>query len=536
MQPSIMFAADFRAIGLTVAAIVLLAFVALFVRNIFSSRDELGSEIELAANKKEYLSDEELEGVKLDRSLSFALVILGITSVALPFYWLAEPGRQEGAVDAYQLNFESRGEGVYVETAQCVNCHAAGGVGGVASFVLQDGDGQFIANANWTAPALNNVFHRYSEDEVRYVLNFGRPGSPMAAWGTPGGGPLTEQQVQNAMEYLQTLEVQSLDPIVINESADPAVAQADADALAVEVRDEIQRSLDDGEFATVGEAVFNLGYFSGFQAGALSCGRCHTSGWSLGPTVPWAPGTDPLAVGVAGCGGGDPSGIGFSLCGGLHERFPDDSWKLPDGTWAPEGGLSDDEGFFYLSMDGEEVRLDDSGNPVDGNGERFEILSGGDTHGDLASCDVISSLWEPEGVSSEAYAYVEDGIPETDDSTDGFVNPEPLDLSTLDESDLIFNDGRVGLDCNVIDMPDRTSYAQYNFIFGGADAGSGYGRGGISAAGQMPGFGGILPAEFIQAVVDYERSLGNGGATPTASDDAASDSDDESADGEGSEG
>ena len=209
-------AADFRAIGLTVAAVVLIGFVGLWIRNIMiASRTELGSEIELAPNRKPYLTDEEFEGTKLDRSLTFALGMLAILAVVLPFYWLAEPGRQSGAIDAYNLSFEVRGEGTYVNGAQCVNCHAAGGVGGAAPYVLQDADGQFLANANWKAPALNNVLLRYSEDEVRYILNFGRPGSPMAAWGTPGGGPLTTQQVDNVIVYLRTLQVQSLDPIEI---------------------------------------------------------------------------------------------------------------------------------------------------------------------------------------------------------------------------------------------------------------------------------------------------------------------------------
>ncbi len=504
MMMSVLLAADFRAIGITVAVIVLAGMVALFVRNIFEARSELGSEIELAPNKKLYFSDEELEGKKLDASLSFALVVLTLTAIALPFYWLAEPGRQEGAVDAYQLNFESRGEGLYTEGAQCVNCHSANGVGGVAAYVLQDGDGQFIANASWVAPALNNLFHRYSEEEVTYVLNFGRPGSPMAAWGTPGGGPLTSQQVQNTIEYMQTFQVQSLDPIEINESADPVAAQAEADELAAEIRAEVERSLADGEFETLGEAVFNLGYFSGFQAGSLSCARCHTSGWSLGPAVPRLPGTDPLDPGIAGCGGGDPSGIGFSLCGTIHERFPDDAWKLPDGSWAPEGGLADDEGFYYEAMDGTEVRLDDRGSPVTADGEAYLILTEGDTAGDLAECAVVSGLWEPS--SGDAYPFDQRVPLESEDGV--FVDPEPIDTSALGPNDLILPSGEVGFECEVIDMPERTSYAQFNFIYNGANAGSGYGRGGQSAAGLMPGFGALLPEDLIQAVVDYERSLG----------------------------
>ncbi|MEZ5342900.1 MAG: c-type cytochrome [Acidimicrobiales bacterium] len=335
MLSTILIAANFRAIGITVFALLMVAFVALWVRNIFQARDELGSEIEIAPNRKPYYDDEELEGPKLDKSLSFALVVLGLVALALPFYWLAEPGRQEGGVEAYELNFISRGEGTYTVGAQCVNCHSAGGIGGSKSYVLQDADGQFITNANWTAPALNNVLLRYSFAEVEYILNYGRPGSPMAAWGTPGGGPLTEQQVSNVIKYIETLQVQSLDPIDISQADDPEGQQAAADELVAAMKTEVDRSLADGEFDSLGEAVFNLGLFSGYGSGSLSCGRCHTAGWSLGTSVF----PNLLDEGIAGCGGGSPSGIGFNLCGdSLEHRFPDDSWKLPDGSWAPAGG------------------------------------------------------------------------------------------------------------------------------------------------------------------------------------------------------
>ncbi|MCP5030321.1 MAG: cytochrome c, partial [Actinomycetia bacterium] len=327
MMVAAVLAADYRAIGVTVAVLVLVAFVGLFIRNVMVSRAELGSEIELAPNRGPLPTDEELEGTKLDQSLTFALVMLAILAVALPFYWIAEPGRQEGAIDVYNSSFESQGENLYNTGAQCVNCHAAGGVGGSTTYVLQDGDGQFIANANWQAPSLNNVLARYSEDEVRYVLNFGRPGSPMAAWGTPGGGPLTTQQVDNIVIYLRTIQQQSIDPITIDLAAGDdnelrANMQADADNITQAVRDEVARSIEDGEFETVGEAVFNLGLFSGYAGGGVSCARCHTSGWSLGAVTSQAV----LEEGVAGCGGGNPSGIGYNLCGGaVLDRFPDDT-------------------------------------------------------------------------------------------------------------------------------------------------------------------------------------------------------------------
>ena len=39
-------------------------------------------------------------------------------------------------------------------------------------------------------------------------------------------------------------------------------AQEAANELAADIRSEVQRSLDDGEFSSVGEAVFNLGLYS----------------------------------------------------------------------------------------------------------------------------------------------------------------------------------------------------------------------------------------------------------------------------------
>ncbi len=496
---------NFRAIGLTVAVLVLIAFVAMFVRNILKARPELGSEIELAANRKPYLDDEDLEGPKLDRALSFALVMLAILAIALPFYWLAEPGRQDGAVAAYNLSFEVAGENLYAEGAACVDCHAAGGVGGVREVVYQDGDGQFVTNANWKAPALNDVLLRYSEDEVRYILNFGRPGSPMAAWGTPGGGPLTTQQVDNIIIYLRTLQKQSIDPVDINLAGtdeEVATAQAEADEIIADIRDEVERSLEAGEFETIGEAVFNLGFYSGYQGGSLSCARCHTAGWSLGLETALQPG-------IAGCGGGDPSGIGYNLCGGsVKDRFPDDAWKAADGSWLPFGGLDDDEGFYIEAADGSKVRLDDTGAPVNADGVPYIILDEAttpDNGGNLADCSYVSQLWQPD--IGDAYPFAMDATVEVDENGD-FIDPDPITADDVPGDEVLtLVDGRLAGECTVVEMPERTSYAQYNFIFSGADAGAGYGRGGQSHAGMMPGFGSSLPEDYIQAVVDYERGL-----------------------------
>ena len=64
-----------------------------------------------------------------------------------------------------------------------------------------------MKQVEWQGPALNTVLLRYTRDEVRYILEYGRPFSPMPAWGAKGGGPLTEQQLQNLIDYLESIQL-----------------------------------------------------------------------------------------------------------------------------------------------------------------------------------------------------------------------------------------------------------------------------------------------------------------------------------------
>ena len=303
-----------RSIGLIVLVIVALGGVAYLVISARKGRAEVGSELELAANRKPYLDDDELETTKLDRSLLAAVGLLLLIAVALPLYWLAEPGRQAGAVKAFDEKFVEAGSVIYTETAQCVNCHAAEGVGGVASFVVTNENGDFVDQVQWNAPALNTVLWRFSVEEVRYVLDYGRPGTPMAAWGLPGGGPLTEQQIDQIIDYLWSVQ---LTPQEMTAEVDDAVKQVDAGLAKrmVDVRAEnvtkakafskaagtqktvadlpvekavagaskendafVTSRLNEADELQLGEILFNLPTASG----AYNCARCHVPGAAYG--------------------------------------------------------------------------------------------------------------------------------------------------------------------------------------------------------------------------------------------------------------
>lgn len=255
-----------RNVGLALAPLLILAFVIYIAVNLRRARAEVGNEIELAPNRKPYYDDEGLEGPRLDRFLTMSLVLLGVVAIGLPLYWLAEPGRQEGQVAAFEKKFETRGEATF-ET-NCASCHAAGAVGGVAAFVQTDeATGKFIANRTWVAPSLNNVLLRYSRDAVTYVLDHGRSFSPMQPWSTVGGGAMTSQQIKNIIDYLGSIQI---------------TPEAAKEAVAAGVTEMQEKYAANGITLSEGEALFHLQTSSG----AYGCARCHTAGWSFGAPGP----------------------------------------------------------------------------------------------------------------------------------------------------------------------------------------------------------------------------------------------------------
>jgi mono/diheme cytochrome c family protein len=290
-------------IGLLMLLLAVIIGVVYAFVTIRQSKAEVGSEIELAPNRKPYYSDEELEGRKLDRTLSFGLLGLFIIGIGLPLYWLQEPGRQDGAKARINDEFVTRGAAMFDTTEKggynCAFCHGANGVGGATPYTLTDSQGRFIKTVTWKGPALNTVLLRYSRDEVRYVLTYGRPFSPMPPWGTKGGGPLTDQKLQELIDYIATFQLtpaqaqkevttqlaammKKKEATCVAARIDQAKSGLSADELAAFDDTKVDVSDCPPMYKSEGEALFNMGYEDGFAGGAYSCGRCHTKGWSYG--------------------------------------------------------------------------------------------------------------------------------------------------------------------------------------------------------------------------------------------------------------
>lgn len=254
--------------------------------NVRAGRAEIGSEQKLAANRKPYYDDEELEGKRLERVQLLGLVFLVILTISLPLYWVLEPGRQAGAEFGWKERVAKWGGKKFASTADggfnCAGCHGGmSGAGGVAAYSVTDPKTGEVKAVSWKAPALNTVLYKFSEEEVRFILNYGRPFSPMSAWGTIGGGPLNEQSIDNLVKYMATIQIPQ-DGCELATKDKKLNPTCDGGTLPKEKNDEIiaeaNRLIDNGTYGSLGEALFNLD----LESGAYSCARCHTKGWSYG--------------------------------------------------------------------------------------------------------------------------------------------------------------------------------------------------------------------------------------------------------------
>lgn len=249
-------------LGIGVAILMLVGWLIYIVVALRARRADqpLGAEIELAPNRKPYLDDEGLEGRRLERVLGWALLLLMLVSIGPLLYWLREPSRQVGAERGFDQRAVKRGFSLFQPTDSpehgahfgCAECHGSVGQGGVANYVIADPDGS-NRTVQWVAPPLDTVLLRFSAEEVRTILVYGRANTPMPAWGVLGGGPMNDQQIDDLIAYMQSIQ------LTPEEARERSTEEAVAEAKRL------------GKSASDGEVLFGL-----------NCARCHTKGWSYG--------------------------------------------------------------------------------------------------------------------------------------------------------------------------------------------------------------------------------------------------------------
>lgn len=162
-------------------------------------------------------SDEELEKTVIERYMAWGVVLTLFFALFFPIYWLNESRRMNNAQQSFFVQSVVHGEEDF--QAMCAECHGSDGGGGAAAAPDDP-------SSTWPAPQLTNIVARYEdntnirdiEEFIYRTIEYGRPGTPMPAWGQAADGPLVDEQLENITNWILANQV---DP-----EAEEAVAQA----------------------------------------------------------------------------------------------------------------------------------------------------------------------------------------------------------------------------------------------------------------------------------------------------------------------
>lgn len=248
-------------------------------------------------NLTPFLPDEELEGRKLERVLFISLLTTAFIALTLFVYYVFEPSREASADKDFLKRSTDRGAILFANDQSthydptrsllCANCHGVDGKGGSTNFTIKSDDPRCDASApvtvdtpsyclpvqvTWQAPPLDVALLRYSKEQVKDIVTFGRPGTPMPPWGIRSGkGVLNEQGIGDVVNYLQSITVKP-----------------------DEAKKRFTQQLEDARAKNPGKSDGQLLF-------ELQCARCHTKNWSFyDPDKPVGPPPGPTGGGAYG--------------------------------------------------------------------------------------------------------------------------------------------------------------------------------------------------------------------------------------------
>ena len=167
-------------------------------------------------------SDDELETNVLERWQGWGTLLVVFLALYLPVYFIFfENQRSNDAALEQRAKSIKRGAFIFAEAeegahgfqAGCARCHGTFAGGGSVPKYRASADAE---PADYPAPNLNEIFKRQmvdqkktARDAYRYVydtISQGRPGTPMPTWGLGYGGPMNDQQIEDVVNYLISIQ------------------------------------------------------------------------------------------------------------------------------------------------------------------------------------------------------------------------------------------------------------------------------------------------------------------------------------------
>jgi mono/diheme cytochrome c family protein len=474
-----------------------------------------------APNQEFFMDNEGLENDRLTRVLAAAVVAAGVLAIVMPLYFVNETHRQAAAAEDIHQDYLHFGEEWWVKF-QCGICHGPDGSGGGAE-ITEDRSG---LTANWAVPSINDVFYRYSEDEVRHWITYGRHGTPMPSAGLEGGGAMTVQEMDQVIEYLRSIQIPQMDAFAkvdgLVQTALDRMAGAEA---TIDSRLLVERTkLEDIQ---AGPAKFNTISDLPDQVDALlgGAGTCTTESAALVGTTCSSEGADTDRDGLA-----DEAETGL---GEIAQLAYDTLTEQTVDTNTLEVSVQHDSQLqLELSPTAAFSTTDDAGNPVADldavqafishlNAKHLEfslLAERSDQFGApvVAGIDFLENALQTRAWDVDFDQVAADTGLSVDDATRavGLFNAYCARCHTAGYSAGVafeqepgsgswapeLREGRA-----VVQFPDEQDHI--DFVINGAEAAAQYGVNGLSGVGGMPAFGALLSADDIELIVKYERSL-----------------------------
>lgn len=164
-----------------------------------------------------------LESDRLTKVTFWGMALAIFFAIFLPAYWFREPARMVAKEESFKEESEERGKSYYSLTTdpktgasnlqgkECARCHGINAEGGSTLF-LNPNTG---TKSDYPVPDLKTAYARYEEPPpgfedarsfIRETIERGRPGTPMPTWGNKYGGPLTEQEIDDILNWLESIQ------------------------------------------------------------------------------------------------------------------------------------------------------------------------------------------------------------------------------------------------------------------------------------------------------------------------------------------
>ena len=166
--------------------------------------------------------DSVLESNRLTKIHGWGLALTLFFAFFMPAYWVQEPQNRLDNEKMFEEESLERGERYYAMAIdqqtgesnpagkECARCHGVEAEGGTNDFLNPDTGVRSVVQV----PELKTVFARYEEppagyedarEFIRETIERGRPGTDMPTWGNKFGGPLTEQELDDIVNWLESI-------------------------------------------------------------------------------------------------------------------------------------------------------------------------------------------------------------------------------------------------------------------------------------------------------------------------------------------